>query len=620
MFSKKTINKIMALTGSVLMTGLIISSGIKPVTVNADTKNVKKVIYLIADGMSTSTMTSARYYKDYQDGILGNDKLSLDAIQTGYVRTSWENGPITDSAPAGTALSTGFKTNNAHIGVTPDKKPIATILEAAELSGLSTGIIATSEIMHATPAAFSSHDSARSNYNSIMKQQVYQDMEVVFGGGDEFFGPTGGGKRNDGKDLTKEIKELGYEYITTRDQLEASDSGKLWGMFADRDLAYEADREEFNNSQPSLSDMTSKAIEVLNKNEDGFFLMVEGSKIDWAAHANDPIGAITDTLEFDEAVKVALDFAKSNEDTIVVVTTDHANSGLSIGNSDTSSGYDNLTYEDSVLNLKDGKISQEQFNKIIEGKYDTEIQELITKYHGFNNVSEEEVNLAKEGKINEVVAKRCKIGYTTDGHTGGDVYLGIYAPKGVEKLSGTVENTELPKYIEANMGLNLEEATKALFNNVKEELESKGASFTINEDDKENPYAVSSKGDVELKIFANTNKVEVKKVNDVKTHELNGVVVYNGSDFYSTKEVGEILELALEDNSGSNGGNNNGGGNGGNNSGNNSSTNKPSGGNSNSSSNSSGKLPYTGAVVGTGMILLIGAASTVLGAKYYKKK
>ncbi|MGL5086690.1 MAG: alkaline phosphatase [Clostridium sp.] len=623
MISKRTLKKIISTTGIMLLGVIVLTSGISPKNVLASQNKPKNVIYLIADGMSDSVLTAARYYKDSQDNVLGNDKLAMDSIRSGFVKTNWINGPITDSAPAGTALSSGYKTNPAYIGVTPEKMPQATILEAAELKGLSTGIISTSEIMHATPAAFSSHDSARSNYNAIMKQQVYQEMEVVLGGGDKFFGPTGGGKRNDKIDLREEIKSLGYDYVTSKSEFNNSKKDKLWGMFAEYDLAYDFDKDEFRPEEPTLKEMTEKAINVLGKNDKGFFLMVEGSKIDWAAHANDPAGTIGDILAFDEAVNSALEYAKSNDNTIVVVTTDHANSGFSIGNEDTTSGYDNLTFKDSIMQMKDFKLSSQTFSTLVKDKSDIEISALITKYYGFKDITAEEIQLAKTGNVNNVLSKRAKIGYTTGGHTGGDVYLGVYAPSGVEKLRGTIDNTELPKYIDEMLTLDLDTANKKLFNDLKIVGDKTNTTYDINNSDKENPFVTFKKDKVALEAKINSNLVKiVVDGKEVKSEKLSGVTVYNGTTVYgSTDEIEAILTKAIEDNKNGTptnpgGGNstNPGGGSRGNtgNSGN-------AGNNNGTINNPGGKLPYTGGV-GAASILTLAGVSITFGAKLFKNR
>lgn len=624
MISKKTRNTLISRAGVLLLGCTLIFGLSNPVATKADDKKVKNVIYLIADGMSDGILTAAKYYNDIQDGTLGNDKLAMDDIRSGFVKTAWANGPITDSAPAGTALSSGYKANPGVVGLNTEGQPKATILEAAELNGLATGIIATSEITHATPAAFSSHVESRQDYNSIMKQQVYKDMEVVLGGGSVFFEATGGGKRNDGKDLTEDIKALGYDYVTNKSEMNESDSDKLWGLFAEKDLAYDFDRvAEGNEEEPSLAEMTEKAIKVLEKDEEGFFLMVEGSKIDWAAHANDPAGTIGDILAFDDAIKVALDYAKENQDTIVVVTTDHANSGFSIGNESTTSGYDDLTFEESIMQIKDFKLSAEKFTALAEGKSDDEVKALIKEYYGYSNITAEELEYAKTGKINEVMKIRAKLGYTTGGHTGGDVYLGVYAPAGVEKLRGTVDNTELPKYMASNLGLNLDSASETLYQDIKDKAEAEGATFVINTDDVENPYFLIEKEDKTLKVIANSNIVEVFVAGEkVEDKELSSVSILAGDVAYGNgNEIIEILNEEVSDDTvgddvdGDNN-NNNGSGSGSGSTGNSgtNNTNKPS------TKPNGSKLPQTGAVVGSGIVALLGAGSIVAGMFTSKRK
>ena len=624
MISKKTRNTLISKATVLILGCTLIFGSINPLTTRADEKKVKNVIYLIADGMSDGILTAAKYYKDIQDGTLGNDKLAMDSIRSGFVKTAWANGPITDSAPAGTALSTGYKTNPGVVGLNAEGTPQATILEVAELNGLSTGIIATSEITHATPAAFSAHVENRQDYNSIMKQQLYKDIEVVLGGGSLFFEYTGGGKRNDGKDLTEEIKSLGYDYVTTKSEMNESTSDKLWGLFAEKDLAYDFDRvTEGNDEEPSLAEMTEKAIEVLEKDEEGFFLMIEGSKIDWAAHANDPAGAIGDILAFDEAVQVALDYAKENQDTLVVVTTDHANSGFSIGNESTTSGYDDLTFEESIMQMKDFKLSAEKFTSLAEGKSDEEVKGLIKEYYGYTDITDEELEYAKNGQINEVMKIRAKLGYTTGGHTGGDVYLGVYAPAGVEKLRGTVDNTELPQYIASNLGLNLDSASEILYQDIKGKVEAEGATFRVNTDDTENPYFLIEKEDKTLKVIANSNVVEVyvgdEKIEDKRLSSvsiLTGGVAYGNAD-----EVVEILNEKVSDDTVAGDSNED-------NSNNDSvsdSTESSGTNNGENTSNSSkkpssSKLPQTGALVGSGLVAVLGAVSVVTGISIYKKK
>ena len=415
----------------------------------------KNVIMLIADGMSTEAITLARHTK--------GDSLAMDEISVGSVITSWANGPITDSAPGGTVYAAGEKISNKYIGTSVNDTPMASILEGAESVGKATGIVATSEITHATPGDFTAHTNNRKYYNQILQQQINQDMEVVLGGG--FNKPSGFSSELSTDEFesyyeeqVNNIKEEGFDFITTKDQLTSYDGDKLWGSFADADLKYDFDRQSDNdNVQPSLAEMTNKAIEVLNKDEDGFFLMVEGSKVDWAAHANNTVGIVSDILAFDEAVKEAIEFAKADGNTVVVVTTDHGNSGITIGSSyynENIESYDKATYENTTDLLKNATITEERFNEIASGKSDDEIKSLAKKYYEID-LNDEELAIVKgeqgEGRqvgIREVIARRVGIGYTTGGHTGEQIYLGVYAPSDVELLEGVVDNTEVNKYMQ----------------------------------------------------------------------------------------------------------------------------------------------------------------------------
>ena len=405
----------------------------------------KNVIMLIADGMSTEALTLARHVK-------GSD-LAMDEIATGAVITSWAKGPITDSAPGGTAYSTGEKTNNKYVGTSVHDTPLATMIEGAESIGKATGIIATSEITHATPADFSAHTNDRSQYNSILRQQMNLDLEVALGGG--FNKPSGFKDVEDFNSYYNErVEELaaeGFDFVQTRDELLAYEGEKLWGSFASADLKYDYDRQADEDTvEPTLAEMTEKAIEVLDKDEDGFFLMVEGSKVDWAAHANNTVGIVSDILAFDDAVAEAVEFAKEDGNTIVVVTTDHGNSGITIGSDYYNQNVGSptrATYEATTNQLKAAKITEERFNELVADATDAQIMSLVKEYYNFD-LTNEELMVVKDQGIREVIARRVGIGYTTGGHTGEQVYLGVYAPKGTKLLEGVVDNTEVSEYMQ----------------------------------------------------------------------------------------------------------------------------------------------------------------------------
>ncbi len=512
----------------------------------------KNVIMLIADGMSTEAITLARHTK--------GDSLAMDEISVGSVITSWANGPITDSAPGGTVYAAGEKTNNKYIGTSVNDTPMASILEGAESVGKATGIVATSEITHATPGDFTAHTNNRKYYNQILQQQINQDMEVVLGGG---FNKASGFSSEVSSDefesyyeeQVNNIKEEGFDFITTKDQLTSYDGDKLWGSFADADLKYDFDRQSDNdNVQPSLAEMTNKAIEVLNKDEDGFFLMVEGSKVDWAAHANNTVGIVSDILAFDEAVKAAIEFAKTDGNTVVVVTTDHGNSGITIGSSyynENIESYDKATYENTTDLLKNATITEERFNEIASGKSNDEIKAIAKKYYGID-LNDEELAIVKgeqgEGRqvgIREVIARRVGIGYTTGGHTGEQIYLGVYAPSDVELLEGVVDNTEVNKYMQRVLFGEeiLSSYTKEIYQDGEVILNKiEGTKASIDETIKYSPkLTIERLGNViEVDLYTNNYRINGEE------KELKTVVPYINGKYFIPQELIDIVSNLKE--------------------------------------------------------------------------
>lgn len=437
---------------------------------------------------------------------------------------------------------------------------MASILEGAESVGKATGIIATSEITHATPADFTAHTNNRKYYNQILQQQINQDMEVVLGGGfnkpsdftsevstDEFTAYY--------EDQVNNIKEAGFDFITTKEELENYDGNKLWGSFADADLKYDLDRQSDNdNVQPSLAEMTDKAIEVLNKYEDGFFLMVEGSKVDWAAHANNTVGIVSDILAFDEAVKAAVEFAKADGNTVVVVTTDHGNSGITIGSryyNENVGSYDKATYEDTTDLLKNARITEERFNEIASGKSNEEIKALAKKYYAID-LNDQELAIVKgeqgEGRkvgIREVIARRVGIGYTTGGHTGEQIYLGVYAPSDVELLEGVVDNTEVNKYMQRVLFGEelLSSYTKEIYQDGEVILNKiEGTKTSVDETIKYSPkLTIERLGNViEVDLYTNNYRINGEE------KELKTVVPYINGKYFIPEELIDIVSHLKE--------------------------------------------------------------------------
>lgn len=279
----------------------------------------QNVILLIGDGMGLIQSYASRLQTQ------GQTRFSFERMPvTGLMETYSANQLITDSAAAATAMATGHKTDNGMISMLPDGKPVPTIIEYLRSKGLSCGVVATSSMTHATPAGFSSHALKRKQEFDIASSMLETAPEVMLGGGWNFFLPSDkGGKRTDGRDLLEEATEAGYTVLQDTKKLGRIKSGKLLGLFAPEAMTG-------NKNEPSLQDMTEQALTLLSSDKDGFFLMVEGSQIDWACHANDPVKMTKDIVEFDRAVQTALDFAKKKRNTLVVVTADHETGGLTI--------------------------------------------------------------------------------------------------------------------------------------------------------------------------------------------------------------------------------------------------------------------------------------------------
>lgn len=277
---------------------------------------IKNVILFIGDGTGLAQLSAG------QLALVGPDRfLNIQSLPvTGIVTTHASNNLITDSAAGATAYSCGLKTYNGAIGVDSEGRPCTTILELAELKGLSTGLVSTSGITHATPASFGAHVESRRMQEEIAAQYLNSGAEVLLGGGIKWFSKE---QRKDQRDLMSEFRDAGYEVINEVDGLQSATGDRLLGLFAEDGL-------ERVEGEPTTAQLTEKALNVLSKDDDGFFLMVEGSQIDWGGHANNTDYVIREVKDFDEAVKKGLDFAVEDGETLVVVTADHETGGMTM--------------------------------------------------------------------------------------------------------------------------------------------------------------------------------------------------------------------------------------------------------------------------------------------------
>lgn len=315
MTNKKIISRLL-LTILLVVTGFAVSScAVKnKFEFASGATKPKNVILMIGDGMGMSQVSGAMT-------ISGNSLKMTTTRHIGFATTQSYDNYVTDSAASGTAISSGEKTRNGMIGKGPDSTDVKHITEELrEKMNMAYGVVSTSAVTHATPASFVAHNISRNDYEGIALDYVRKQPEVFIGGGKDNFV-----KRRDQRDLVKVLQDDGYEVVYTMDDLQKVQSDKVAGLLAEGHMSRYSDGRDY-----ALAEATNVAIEVLMRNPNGFFLMVEGSQIDWGGHANDPQYVLEETFDFDLAVGVALQFASLNKNTLVIVTADHETGGMAL--------------------------------------------------------------------------------------------------------------------------------------------------------------------------------------------------------------------------------------------------------------------------------------------------
>jgi alkaline phosphatase len=553
-------------------------------SVSAQTKQVRNIIMLIPDGTSIDVLSLSRWYKY---GICKEDAcwLNIDPYICGLVKTHSSNAPIGDSAPTSSTYAAGHLSQTGFIAtyppvspgrdlvtVNPERayQPMYTILEAAKLSGKSTGLVVTCQFPHATPADFSAHTNERDRYFDIAKQMVYNRLNVVFGGGTKYLSPE---VRSDKEDLVSVLKQKNYKYITTKPEFDSVSAGDslVWGLFAPDALPNDLDTDKAKI--PSLAQMTQKAIDVLSQNKNGFFLMVEGSKVDWSAHTNDPVGIATEFLAFDDAVKQALDFAKKDGNTAVVICPDHGNSGISIGGGRLNSGYDTMSVTNLIKPLRDCKLTADGIAEKIAPL--TSDQDIISTFKEYTQmtISQPELDMIKKAKastglvraVAKVITEHTYISFTTHGHTGEDVMLAAYHPSGY-RPTGVVQNSDINKYFrEISGNVNLDSLTDQYFCRDSVLLKNYVWNIQLKRDTANVPVdesiviRKSAKSKIRAEVKAFTDYVTIFNGNKpVKKISLNSVAVlnflvdpkdktkYTMQRFYCSKDLEKILASELK--------------------------------------------------------------------------
>lgn len=531
--------------------------------VSAQDKQVKNVILMIPDGASLATISSARWTQWYQDPQ--KQSLFIDPYICGTVQTFSSNAPIGDSAPTTSCYMTGVPSRAGYVStypvqdpqndiypMDPEKayQPLMTVLEAAKITkNMSTGLVTTCEFPHATPADCAAHSYDRGKYEWIAPQMAHNDIDVVLSGGAKILTEeTKAYLQSQGVGLFLEDME-GYRNYT---------GNKIWSLFSPMDLPYDLDRDPAK--VPSLAEMTTKAIEKLSTNPNGFFMMVEGSKIDWAAHANDAAGMIYDYLAFDKACGVAFDFARKNGETLVIILADHGNSGISLGSS-RCPGYGSLTKDQLFSAISKYKLTAEGLEAKLKATEPGALKSVFKQYTDIDVTNEEyndllsssdydksstdktnrEKNPSLNTTIKKIMTERTCFGFTTGGHTGEEVLLSAYHPKGMEPR-GLLRNFEINDYLCEVLGLKgqLENLTTEYF--AKHSDVFNGYKYNIIPSKQENglpSLTVKNKKNT-LTITPNTNMVTLNK----KTVKLNSVIVYvdKNNTFYLPRELKAMID------------------------------------------------------------------------------
>jgi alkaline phosphatase len=405
------------------------------------TKKVKNIILLIGDGMGFSYTTGLRYLNhDSKKGLMNPTIFDQYFVGSQSTYSLDTESNITDSAAAGTALSTGYKTNNGTLGLNIHKQAVPTVLEYAKFRGKSTGLVGTSQINHATLAAFAAHLESREQYDQIADDYLDEringkhKIDVMLGGGTSYF------DRKD-RNLIEEFVKDRFGYVTNLQELLTNKNAQLLGLFAPIELPKYIDRD---STVPSLSQMTKSALERLQQNPKGFFLLVEGSQIDWAGHDNDIVGAMSEVKDFEAAFKTAVHFALNREDTIVIATADHSTGGMSIDRNG------NYKWNPSVI-----KSITNTPHVIAAQLHQTKDLTTLNNYMHFNLYEEDLKNLqstlemevedTRQALIN-IINHYSSTGWTTKGHTGEDVPICAY---GLNRhlFSGRMENSDIAKIL-----------------------------------------------------------------------------------------------------------------------------------------------------------------------------
>lgn len=442
--------------GSVLLNpfqNTAISSALKE---SFDGRKAKNIIMMVSDGMSSGTLTMTDLLLQRKNGT-GSNWLNLYREQKavrGLMDMASATSIVTDSAAASSSWGSGYRVPNGSLNVGTNGESYTPIWQKFKQSGKMAGCVTTVPVTHATPAGFCVNSKSRNGQADIAEQYLELGFDVLLGGGDQFFSAQ---FRKDKKDLYAAYRSKGYQVVRNRSELfQVNGKQPVLGIFAEDGLPYALDHSndrELQNNVPTLAEMTQKAIEQMQHHSNGFVLQVEGGKVDWAAHANCIGGLLYDQAAFDEAIKVVMDFAEKNGETLVVITSDHgnANPGLIYGKQ-ADPHFDSIqTYRHTNEWILNGLSSQSTVSQVIERvEYangyklkEEEAKVLLDFYTGL--IKEDGLYNYKKlpyKALSEMQKMRNAVGWISMDHSSDYTEIAMVGP-GSERLNPFIKNTDL---------------------------------------------------------------------------------------------------------------------------------------------------------------------------------
>lgn len=420
-------------------------------------KKPKNIIMMVSDGMSSGTLSMTDIFLNRKYGKPSN-WMSLyheNKVSRALMDMASASSIVTDSAAASSSWGGGHRVSNGSLNVDPNGEAHTPIWVKFKKAGKMAGCVTSVAITHATPAGFCANSNKRNAQDDIAEQYLERGFDVLMGGGDNFFNKD---KRKDKQDLYTKFKNKGYQIAKSRAELKNLQAkAPVLGVFADDALPYYIDRNsdtELQRHVPTLAEMSAKAIEVLSQSHNGFVLQIESGKVDWAAHANDLGGLIHEQIQFDEAIKVVMDFAEKDKETLVIITSDHgnANPGIIYGkyandNFDAVQKYKQTN--EWILNSFSEKSTIKQIIETVEYANGSILSEEDAKHilNYYAGLEKQEDGLYNYRKLPfktfaEIQSKTNSVGWISMDHSADYVELAMFGP-GSEKLKPFIKNTDL---------------------------------------------------------------------------------------------------------------------------------------------------------------------------------